>query len=81
MQEVLTRLLRQAFDQGRIKAYYHPRGAPLVSNLMYVDDLLIFANGKKRSIESCTLGKYGSWSGQVINTDKSALFMSRKISY
>ncbi|XP_041001642.1 uncharacterized protein LOC121247343 [Juglans microcarpa x Juglans regia] len=48
--EVLTRLLRRNFAQGRITSYFHPRGAPLVSHLLYLDDLLIFANGEKRSI-------------------------------
>lgn len=83
MQEVLTRLLRKNFEEGRTGSYYHPRGAPLVSHLLYADDLLIFANGEKRSIKMLlrALDTYALWSGQLINKDKSALFLSKKINY
>ncbi|KAK1557037.1 hypothetical protein Q3G72_016579 [Acer saccharum] len=52
MDEVLTRLLRNNFESGRIGRFYHPIGAPLVSHLLYADDILIFANGGKRSIRN-----------------------------
>ncbi|KAK1587186.1 hypothetical protein Q3G72_010418 [Acer saccharum] len=52
MEEVLTRLLRNNFESGGIGRFYHPIGAPLVSHLLYADDILIFANGGKRSIRN-----------------------------
>lgn len=47
MKGVLTKLLRKNVDTGRIDRFTHPVGAPLVSHLMYADDLLIFVNGGK----------------------------------
>ncbi|XP_042980145.1 uncharacterized protein LOC122310315 [Carya illinoinensis] len=81
--EVLTRMLKQNFNHGRISPYYIPRGAPLVSHLLYADDLLIFANGGKKSVRGIirTLEQYAQWSSQAINKEKSALFMSKRIPY
>ncbi|XP_031287891.1 uncharacterized protein LOC116146622 [Pistacia vera] len=45
MEEVLSRLLCKNFEEGRIRCYSHPVGAPLVSHLLYADDLLVFVNG------------------------------------
>lgn len=47
MEEVLKSLLNQAYGEGRIGKFFHPRGTPLISHLLYVDDLLIFAIGEK----------------------------------
>lgn len=51
MEESLTRLLRNFFENGRIGRFTHPMGAPLVSHLLYADNLLIFSNGGKKSIK------------------------------
>ncbi|TXG59223.1 hypothetical protein EZV62_013796 [Acer yangbiense] len=82
MEEVLTRLLRKNFESGRIGRFYHPIGAPLVSHLLYADDILIFANGGKRSIRNLVKAfeTYEKWSGQRMNKDKSAIFPSKYIS-
>lgn len=45
MEEVLSRLLKEAFEDGHIGTFYHPRGAPLILHLLYMNDLLVFANG------------------------------------
>lgn len=81
MEEVLTRLLKKNFATGRIGTFSHPVGAPLVSHLLYADDLLVFANGQKKSIKSLmdTLATYEKWSGQKISKEKSAIFMSKLI--
>ncbi|KAK1575277.1 hypothetical protein Q3G72_004017 [Acer saccharum] len=65
MEEVLTRLLRKNFEVGRIGKFTHPMGAPLISHLLYADDLLIFANGQKKSMKGLvdTLATYERWSG------------------
>ncbi|KAF8413601.1 hypothetical protein HHK36_001593 [Tetracentron sinense] len=69
------------FESGKIKAFSHPLGAPLISHLLYADDLLIFLNGEKRSLRRLieVLGCYERWSGQLINKEKSALFFSDHI--
>ncbi|XP_040986544.1 uncharacterized protein LOC121234610 [Juglans microcarpa x Juglans regia] len=82
MEEVLTRLLRKHFEEGQIGKFSHPIGAPLVSHLLYADDILIFANGGKRSIKNLmhTPDIYERRSSQQISRDKSALFLSKLIS-
>ncbi|KAF5472990.1 hypothetical protein F2P56_009642 [Juglans regia] len=83
VEEVLSRLIKKDFEEGKIGAFHHPRGVPLVSHLLYADDILIFANGKKRSIRRLikTLKRYEDWSGQLISKEKSNLFLSRRIAY
>lgn len=82
MEEVLTRLLKKGFKDGHIKNYFHPRGAPIISHLLYADDLLVFIDGGKRSVKELLhiLEKYERFLGQSMNKAKFALFMSNKIS-
>lgn len=54
MKEVLARLLKQQFACEKIGVFSHPRGAPLVSHLLYTDDVVIFANCVKSSIQNLT---------------------------
>lgn len=80
MKEVLSKLLKWEFYEGWIRKFFHLRGTPLVSHLLYVDDFLVFANGErtlKRILK--TLEMYKNWSGKYINKDKSTLFLSNKI--
>lgn len=46
-----------------------------------VDDLLIFADSERRTLKRIlkTLETYEKWSGQATNKEKSALFLSNKI--
>lgn len=80
MKEVLSKLLKWEFYEGWIGKFFHLRGTPLVSHLLYVDDFLVFANGErtlKRILK--TLEMYKNWSGKYINKEKSTLFLSNKI--
>lgn len=81
MQEVLSRLLRKSFEERRIGYFSHPVGSPLVSHLFYADDLLVFANGEKRSLHRLIniFYHYAKGSGQLINKDKSVIFFSKLI--
>lgn len=81
MEEVLTQLLKKNFEEGQIGSFSHPARAPLISHLLYANDLLIFMNGGKRSIKRLidTLAMYERWSGQLINKKKSAIFPSKLI--
>lgn len=53
-----------------------------ILHLLYADDMVIFANGGKISMKMIkeVLNLYAQWLGQVINEDKSSIFLSSKIS-
>ncbi|XP_042988639.1 uncharacterized protein LOC122316171 [Carya illinoinensis] len=82
MQDVLSRLLKKAFDNGKIGRFSQARGTPLISHLMYADDIIIFANGGNKSMRGLmkVLNLYENWTGQVLNKNKSAILFSNKIS-
>ncbi|XP_042964017.1 uncharacterized protein LOC122298309 [Carya illinoinensis] len=82
MQEVLSRLLKKAFVNGNIGRFSQARGTPLISHLMYADDIVIFTNGGKKSMRGLmeVLNLYENWTGQVLNKNKSAILFSNKIS-
>jgi hypothetical protein len=79
-QELLSRMINQAFDRNHIQPFHF--GGLVVSHLFYADDLLIFANGKKKSIGNLLhiVKKYEMISGQMINPMKSSMFFSKHIS-
>lgn len=81
MEEILSRLLERNFEEGMIGNFYHLGGTLLVSYLLYTDDLLVFANREMRSLKMLlkTLDLYESCSGQLINKEKSVIFLSNKI--
>lgn len=82
MEEILTLLLKKALEKGRIGNLFHLRGSPLMSHLFYVVDLLVFSIDEKRFMRIIlnSLEVNGSCSGKAINKEKSALFLSKKIS-
>ncbi|XP_042964739.1 uncharacterized protein LOC122298962 [Carya illinoinensis] len=82
MQETLSRLLKNAFQNGKIVRFSQARGTPLISHLMYADDIIIFANGGKKSMRGLmeVLNLYETWTGQILNKNKSAILFSKKIS-
>ncbi|XP_040996142.1 uncharacterized protein LOC121242329 [Juglans microcarpa x Juglans regia] len=66
VEEVLSRLLKKKFELGRIKSFSHPRHGPVISHLLYADDMVIFANGGRSSVSEIVdvLHIYAKWSGQ-----------------
>lgn len=50
--EVLSRLLKQDFGEGKIEPFSHPRGVPLISHLLYSNDIVIFSNGSLKSLRN-----------------------------
>lgn len=46
------RMLKAKFESGTIGGYTQARGTPLISHLLYADDIVIFTNGTKRSIKA-----------------------------
>jgi len=54
------------------------RGGPLVSHLLYADDIFIFAGTSIPNVKKVTsiLEDYCSWTGQKVNRSKSAILFS-----
>lgn len=52
VKELLSRLLKHNFGNGRIIPFSHPRCAPLISHLLYTDDIVVFANGGDSSLHA-----------------------------
>lgn len=77
----LTRLLKKAFEEGRIGNFFDHRGAPHISYLLYADELLVFANSKKIFMKRLlkTFEVYESWLDQSINKEKLALYLLNKL--
>lgn len=82
IEEMLSQILKKTLEDSRIEHYFHPRGCSLVSHLLYADDMLLFVNRERRSLQKVlkTLTQFEEWSSQLINKEKSAMFMSNKIS-
>lgn len=49
-QEVLSRTLHKEFNGVRVGSFSHPRGSPLVSHLLYANDIMVFTYGERRSL-------------------------------
>ncbi|XP_026400560.1 uncharacterized protein LOC113296467 [Papaver somniferum] len=75
-EEVLSRNVTSMVQDGRLQAMVN-RGGRQPSHLMFADDIFIFCNGNKRSLDNLMvmLGKYQSSSGQVVNIAKSKCFV------
>ncbi|XP_035545050.1 uncharacterized protein LOC109016147 [Juglans regia] len=82
LQEILSRLIKQSVEEKRFGQFSQARGTRLISHLMYADDVVIFTNGGRSSIRNILriLDIYESWTGQLINKEKTAMFFSNKIS-
>lgn len=74
-------MLYKAFGDGSIEKFFHPKCCPLVTHLLYADDLLVFTNGERRTLKKLlkTLEIYGSSFGQAINKAKSILYISNQV--
>lgn len=79
MEEIISQLSKNEYGEGWIGNFFHR--FPLITHLLYADDMLVFANGKRRSIRQIlkTLELYANWSKQMVNKDKLALVLSNKI--
>ncbi|XP_042964784.1 uncharacterized protein LOC122299013 [Carya illinoinensis] len=52
VEDIFSRLLKGRFQQGLIRPYHHHRNAPLITHLLYADDIVIFANGNTSSLKN-----------------------------
>ncbi|KAF5464536.1 hypothetical protein F2P56_014607 [Juglans regia] len=82
VEQMLCQLLKYNFQSGKIGSFSHPQGAPLISHLLYADDIIVFANGGRSSIKriSDIFNIYEEWSGQRVSKEKSAIFFSKNMS-
>lgn len=81
MEEVLACMMKVEFERGQIGKFYHPLGYPLISHLLYADDLLVFMNVKCIFLKQLlkTIGMCERWFEQSINNAKSAISFLAKI--
>lgn len=73
--EVLPKLLEKAVSQDLIRL--HPKcSEPLVSHLLFADDLLVFSDGSRHSLSGImsVLNEFKEISGLDMNPAKSELF-------
>nr|XP_026429227.1 uncharacterized protein LOC113325233 [Papaver somniferum] len=75
-EEVLSRNLIQMVKEGKIQAMVQRHGVK-PSHLLFADDIFVFCNGHKKSLDKLMelLMSYQSASGQVINKQKSKFFV------
>lgn len=80
-EEILSRLLKRDFEEGQIEAFSHPRGVPLISHLLYTDDIVTFTNGNLKSLRNILklFDTYEQWSSQSVSTEKSSFNFSKDI--
>lgn len=75
--EVLAQLLKKNFAEGNIG--YHPAADnPEITHLAFADDLMIFFDGQRSSLQQIadTMDSFASWSGLTMNKDKTELFVA-----
>ena len=79
--EVLSRLLLRAENMGYIHGIRAARGCTPITNLMFVDDLLLFTRSSQDELSAILncLEIYQSWSGQVVDYQKSSIFFSKNL--
>jgi hypothetical protein len=77
----LSHLITEAIEEGRWKPMRAGRNGPLISHLMFVDDLLLFGQATDANMTSVmdVLNQFCTMSGQQVNYDKSSIFFSRNV--
>ncbi|KAF5451734.1 hypothetical protein F2P56_026814 [Juglans regia] len=67
VEETLSCLLKHNFATGKIVPFSHLRGTPLISHLLYADDIVVFTNGGRSSLKAIrdVFALYEDWSGQM----------------
>lgn len=75
--------MRKMESNALYNGYRVNRSAPVVSHLMFADDLLLFGTLDNRTIETLLpiLSIYAAWSGQNANMQKSAVFFSKGVEH
>ncbi|KAK9931811.1 hypothetical protein M0R45_019074 [Rubus argutus] len=76
-EEVLSRGLSMLASSGQLRLITSPRGTTAPSHVLFADDIIVFCRGDKRNLERVLnfFEKYGEISGQIINKQKSQVFL------
>ena len=80
-QAVLSRIIDREHMAGNLSGVKMNVGGPEVTNVMFVDDLMLFSKASSRDVlalDSC-LEKYCLWSGQLVNRGKSGIIFSKMV--
>ncbi|CAA7399339.1 unnamed protein product [Spirodela intermedia] len=77
VEEVLSRSLTRAINQGLIRPYYSKRGCPIISHSLFADDAILFLNGCETSIRRLMsiISRYERAAGQLVNASKSSFMV------
>ncbi|WZY78965.1 hypothetical protein YC2023_025349 [Brassica napus] len=78
--EVLSGLCMEAQRRGSLAGVRVARASPRINHLLFADDTMFFAKTTISSVNALkeVLKKYEAASGQMINTEKSAITFSKK---
>ena len=81
-QEMLSRIIEREHATSSIQGVKMNVGGPSFTNVMYADDIMLFAKASRREVVTLNtcLEKYCDWSGQLINRDKSGVIFSKLVS-
>ncbi|MCH86827.1 RNA-directed DNA polymerase (Reverse transcriptase) [Trifolium medium] len=77
----LSHLILHAVEEGKWNGIKAGRNGPVVSHLMFADDLLLFgeANEKQMHCVIDTLNQFCGMSGQEVSRDKTSILFSRNV--
>jgi hypothetical protein len=77
----LSHLILHAVDEGKWKGIRAGRNGPVVSHLMFADDLLLFGEANERQMQYVidVLERFCSMSGQEVSSDKTSILFSRNV--
>lgn len=56
-------MLHKALEDGSIRNLFHLRCCPLVTHLLYANDVLVFTNGERQTLRKLltTIKSFGRW--------------------
>jgi hypothetical protein len=78
----LSHLITQGVQEGEWQPMRAGRNGPLISHLMFADDLVLFAEANIHQLETVLkiIGQFCQMSGQQISQEKTSIMFSRNVS-
>ncbi|KAM6553278.1 hypothetical protein CsatB_014040 [Cannabis sativa] len=78
-QDVLSKMITQAEEEGYIQGIKIAQSSPSISHLMFADDTILFARANETNARNLLkyLSDYESWSGQTCSKSKSGILFSK----
>ncbi|PNX97917.1 ribonuclease H [Trifolium pratense] len=78
----LSHLIIHEVNNGKWKGIKAGRNGPMVSHLMFADDLLLFGEAKEEQMKCVidTLNKFCTLSGQEVSQEKTSIYFSKNVS-